>query len=63
MWPVPHVSDIGVAIHSIEKLPILEQVLKPALPSYTFDSVSPLPSRLLHFTGSSSEFRGVLRYF
>lgn len=47
---------IGVAIHSIEKLPILEQVLKPALPGHTIDSVSPLPSHLLHFTGSSPEF-------
>ena len=53
---------IGVAIHSIEKLPILEQVLKPALPGHTIDSVSPLPSHLLHFTGSSTEFREVLRY-
>ena len=34
---------IGVAIHSIEKLPILEQVLKPALPGHTIDSVSFLP--------------------
>ena len=51
---------IGVAIHSIEKLPILEPVLKPALPSY-IDSIFPLPSHLLHFQGSSPEFREVLR--
>ena len=48
---------IGVAIHSIEKLPILEQVLKPALLSY-IDSIFPLPSHLLHFQGLPRVSRG-----